>query len=39
MIQGYTIEVLILLSRPSASQPWHRILPRIPTNTKFPSCA
>lgn len=38
-IRGYTIEILNLSFRPSAGQPWHRILPRLPTNTKFLSCA
>ena len=33
-----TIEILTLLFRPPAIQPWYRILPRLPIDTKFPSC-
>ena len=37
--RGYIIDVLTLLYRPSASQPWHCVLPRLSTNTKFPNGA
>lgn len=39
VMRCYTIEILTLLFRPFASQPWYRVLPRLPTNTEFPSCA
>src|SRR5882757_9706962 len=38
VMRCYTIEILTLLFRPPASQPWYRILPRLPINSKFPSC-
>ena len=39
VMRRYTIMILTMLFRPFASQPWYRVLPRLPTDTKFPSCA